>query len=106
MRTYKKTPRPAPCRPVEYDFDCPAPSQLLDRLRDLRRIRTDAALSRLLGIKPPTLSKIRTGKAKITAAVVLRIHEVYGLPVSDLRTMLAQPEIDANTSRVTPSAAP
>lgn len=90
MRTYKKTSRLIPYIPVEYDFACPNPSQLIDRLRELQRIRTDAALSRLLGIKPPTLSKIRTGKAKITAAVVLRIHEVYGLPVSDLRSMMAQ----------------
>lgn len=75
-------------RPVEYTFTCTNPARLLDRLRDLRLLRTDAELAHLLGVTAPTLSKIRCGKSQISAAVVLRIHEVFRLPTSRLRAML------------------
>lgn len=90
MRTRTASANPAPyTHPVEYEFTCSNPSRLMDRLRELRRLRTDAELSRILGVKAPTLSKIRTGKSKISAAVILRIHEAYGMPVAELRAMLA-----------------
>lgn len=78
-----------PPQPLEYTFTCTNPARLLDHLRDLRLLRTDAELAYLLGVTAPTLSKIRRGKAQISAAVVLRIHEVFRLPTSRLRAMLA-----------------
>ena len=80
---------PAPSLPaIEYDFPCANPGLVIDRLRELRRLRNDAELSRILGVQPPTVSKIRSGKANFSAAMILRIHEVYGLAVADLRRML------------------
>jgi transcriptional regulator with XRE-family HTH domain len=84
-------PRPFPvscAQPIEYDFSCRNPKRLLDGLRDLRCLRTDAELSYFLGVSACTISKIRSGKNKISAAVILRIHEAFGLPVSELRAML------------------
>ncbi|MGG7603800.1 helix-turn-helix domain-containing protein [Massilia sp. BKSP1R2A-1] len=76
-------------QPIEYSFPGNNASRLMDRLRDLHYLRTDAELSRVLGINACTLSKIRSGKSPISAAVILRIHETYGLPVAELRAVLA-----------------
>jgi len=61
-------------------------AKLLDAVRDLRGIRSDAALSRELGIKPPDICKIRGG-APVTDRVVLRIHERMDIPVPQIRQM-------------------
>jgi len=81
--------RHATSAPLQYSFPCAQPAQMLDRLLALKRLRTDADLSRLLGVPPPTISKIRTGKSFVSAAVLLRIHETFGVPVAELRALLA-----------------
>jgi hypothetical protein len=58
---------------------------ILDKLKELRQLRNDAALSRLLRIKPPTISKIRSGKHGISAAILIRMHEVFDVPIKELR---------------------
>ncbi len=78
-----------PQQPIEYNFTCTDPAGLLDHLCELRRLRTDAELAGLLGVAAPTLSKIRRGRTPVSAAIVLRIHEVFGLPTRTLREMLA-----------------
>lgn len=76
--------------PVEYTFDCKNPPKVIDRLRDMKQLRSDAQLCRLLQVTPPIISKIRTGRMKISAGLMIRIHEVYQLPFSELRGMLAE----------------
>jgi plasmid maintenance system antidote protein VapI len=72
-----------------YDFACADPGRVVDRLLELHRLRNDAALSRALGISPATICKIRTGKHGFSAGVVLRIHEALGMPVAELRALVA-----------------
>lgn len=89
MTKREPTARPTLSAPsIDYDFTCANPALVIDRLRDLHKLRNDAELSRVLGVQPPTLSKIRAGKSNFSAGLILRIHEVFGLPVADLRSML------------------
>lgn len=73
---------------IQTSFSCADPTRVIDHLLDIKQLRNDAELSRLLGVAPPTISKIRSGKSSISAAVVLRIHEAFGMPVADLRALM------------------
>lgn len=72
-----------PTPDVTYD-----PNSLLDALKSILRLKNDAALSRALEIKPPVLSKIRHLRMPISGALLIRIHEVSDLSVSDLQGMM------------------
>jgi hypothetical protein len=78
--------------PVEYTFSCSNPPRLIDRLREMKQLRSDAQLCRVLQGPPPMTSKIRTGRINISAGLMIRIHEVYQLSIDELRRMMAEPE--------------
>lgn len=75
---------------------CPHP--LLDNLLDHLSLKNDAALAKALNIAPPRISKIRRGHMEVSAALLLRLHEVANIPVAELRRMAR----DAQTA-MTPS---
>lgn len=62
--------------------------QLLDKIKELYSIKNDAQLCRTLDVPPPTISKIRSGKIKVSEYMILRIHETLGMPVADIRALL------------------
>ena len=62
------------------------PCKFLDTLIKHLKLRTDADLSRALGMGPPVISKIRHGKHGIGATLLLRVHELTGLHVREIRT--------------------
>jgi plasmid maintenance system antidote protein VapI len=66
---------------------CPHP--LLDTVLERMNLRNDACLARALALSPPSISKVRRGRVAVSAELVLRIHEVVGLPVAELRALLA-----------------
>lgn len=66
-------------------------SRLLDALIQRLQLKNDAALSRLLEVEAPTISKIRNGKLLIGASMLLRMHEVSHLSVRELRTLMGDP---------------
>jgi hypothetical protein len=76
--------------PVDYAFTCPNPPRLIERLRDMKQLRSDAQLCRVLQVPPPMISKIRTGRINISAGLLIRIHEVFQLPIPELRRMIAE----------------
>jgi hypothetical protein len=76
--------------PVEYAFTCPNPPRLIERLRELKQLRSDAQLCRVLQVPPPMISKIRTGRINVSAGLMIRIHEVFELPISELRKMMSE----------------
>lgn len=82
---------PAHGGPVQYSFHCVNPTRVLNALTALKHLRNDAELSRCLGVTPATISKIRAGKSPVSAGLLLRIHETFGLPVAELRALLATP---------------
>lgn len=61
---------------------------LLDGVMEHLEIKNDAALARALQFTPATISKIRNRRLQISAAFMLRIHEITELPFSKLRAMM------------------
>lgn len=72
-------------RPSELTYE---PNNLLNALKDILGLKNDAALSRTLEIAPPLISKIRHRRMPISSSLLIRIHEVTDLSVSDLQGMM------------------
>ena len=51
-------------------------------------VSTDKALATILAVKPPVLSKIRSGKLPVGATLLLRMHEESGLSIRALRDLM------------------
>ena len=62
---------------------------LLDALLERGKLKNDAALCRLLQIAPPRVSKIRHGRILPSSDFLLRIHEVFNIPMIEIRQLLA-----------------
>lgn len=62
--------------------------KLLDEIKKRYEIKTDAELSRVLKVPPPTISKIRSYRVNVSAEIILRIHETLDMPVADIRKLL------------------
>lgn len=70
-------------RPATYD-----PNNLLDALLLRMKLGSDAALCRLLDVAPPLISKARHGGAPIGSALLIRMHQVSGLPIAELQCLM------------------
>ncbi|HWY36891.1 MAG TPA: hypothetical protein VNX68_19760 [Nitrosopumilaceae archaeon] len=68
---------------VEYD-----PKRLLDALIEKLQLKNDAALSRILEVEAPLISKIRHGKIPIGGIMLLRMHDASGLSLKELRGLM------------------
>ena len=64
------------------------PNRLLDTLLSRLALKNDAALSRLLEVEAPTISKIRHRRIRVGASLLLRMHEVSGLGIEELRSLM------------------
>lgn len=64
------------------------PSRLLDAIIEIKGLRNDAALSRLLEVAPPVISKIRHGRLPVGAALLIRMHETTDVSIRDLRYLM------------------
>ncbi len=78
---------------------------LLDALLERYQLKNDAALSRRMEIAPSRLSKMRNGKQPVTADLLLRIHETFGMPFSELRILLRERPSFLHTTPGRPDAA-
>lgn len=67
------------------------PNYLLDELIKRLNLKNDAALSRVLEVAPPVISKIRHHTLPIGATILIRMHEISELSIRELREMLAFP---------------
>jgi plasmid maintenance system antidote protein VapI len=65
--------------------------QFLDWLIESQHLKNDAALARQLEITPPVISKLRHGKLGVGSALVLKAHEVFGLPIRELKAKAGLP---------------
>lgn len=63
------------------------PEELLDAMIARLKLKNDLALARLLGMTPPSLSKIRNGQVSVSSNVLVRMHEVSDIPIRDLRAL-------------------
>lgn len=69
------------------------PGGLLDLLISKLGLKNDAALCRVLDIKPPMISKIRAKKLAINGDLLLRIYDVTGYTVDQCRAVAGIPKI-------------
>jgi plasmid maintenance system antidote protein VapI len=63
-------------------------TRLLDFLLQSRQLKNDAALSRLLQVQAPVISKLRYDRMNLSDAMILRIHERAGMSVAQIREFL------------------
>lgn len=61
-----------------------SPDRVLDAVRKRLNLKSDAALSRALGVRPPVISKIRHRRLTIGPLILLRMLEATGLHIRDL----------------------
>jgi plasmid maintenance system antidote protein VapI len=64
------------------------PNRLLDALLENMRLKNDAALSRMLEVAPPVISKIRHHRMPVSASVLIRMHEATSMSIGDLRFLM------------------
>jgi hypothetical protein len=64
------------------------PNILLDALIEKLKLKNDAALSRLLEVAPPVISKLRHGALPIGPTMLIRMHEVSDMNIRDMRALM------------------
>ncbi len=64
------------------------PNKVLDALIVKLELKNDAALSRVLEVAPPVISKIRHQTLPIGATILLRMHEASNLSIRELRSLM------------------
>lgn len=64
------------------------PNHLLDTILERMKLKNDAALSRLLSVAPPVISKIRHGRLPIGASLLIRMHEETEMSIAELRELM------------------
>jgi plasmid maintenance system antidote protein VapI len=60
---------------------------ILDELQKQFEIKNDRQLAIKLGVDAPTISRVRTGKAKVSAELMIAIHKTFGLSIADIEEM-------------------
>ncbi len=64
------------------------PNILLDAIIEKLDLKNDAALSRLLEVAPPVISKLRHGALPIGPTMLIRMHEVSDMNIRDMRALM------------------
>lgn len=71
--------------PTEPSYD---PNKVLDAIMEKLNLKNDAALSRVLEVAPPVISKIRHRTLPIGATILLRMHEVSQFSIRELKGLM------------------
>jgi plasmid maintenance system antidote protein VapI len=66
------------------------PYELFDAIKREFNLKNDAELARQLTLSPPQVSKFRARVIGCTDTLILRIHEVFGLTVPEIRDLAAK----------------
>ena len=74
--------------PPDAEYD---PNRVLDAIIAKLRLKNDAALSRVLEVAPPVISKIRHHTLPIGATLLLRMHEESEFSIRELRELMVRP---------------
>lgn len=64
------------------------PNRLFDALIDKMQLKNDAQLCRVLNVAPPLISKIRHRRLPVGGSLLIRMHEVSGLSIAELRQLM------------------
>ena len=63
-------------------------SLLFDSILHEKGFRTDVELAEAIGIEPANLSRLRHGNRPISDGMVLRLHEITGWAIRDIKGAL------------------
>ncbi len=66
--------------------------KLIEALKVLFKLKNDAALANALNLAPPVLSKLRAGKLKITPVLLVKIHDTFNMPITQIRALYQSTE--------------
>lgn len=66
------------------------PFELFDAIKGQFCLKNDAELARQMSLSPAQVSKVRARVIGCTDMLILRIHEVFGLPVVEIRKLVAK----------------
>jgi plasmid maintenance system antidote protein VapI len=61
--------------------------KLLDYLIETYSLKNDRELSDKLDISTPVISRIRNGHTKVSAEMIIRIHEVFNIPIAEIKSL-------------------
>jgi hypothetical protein len=64
------------------------PNKLLDAIIERLHLKNDAALSRVLEVAPPVISKLRHGALPIGPTILIRMHEVSEMGIREMRALM------------------
>ena len=64
------------------------PNRLLNELAERFNARSDRALGTVLGIDASAISAIRRRQRAVSPALMLKIHDVAGLTVDEIRALM------------------
>jgi transcriptional regulator with XRE-family HTH domain len=66
------------------------PALLLDGLLQKLKLSNDKELAGLIGVTPSLISKIRTRRTPVSAAVLIRVNEITDVEISDIRAIIGE----------------
>lgn len=64
------------------------PHKLFDLVKKQNNLKSDKDLAVFLNTEPPYLSRMRTGKLKVSSTIILAVHETTGMPIAEIRGLL------------------
>jgi transcriptional regulator with XRE-family HTH domain len=71
-----------------YELESYDPVPLLNAISQAISVKSDNALAKALGITQGAMSKIRNKHKPISAEVLLRMHDISGLSIRYMRTLM------------------
>jgi len=75
-------------------------NHLLDTIIERMKLKNDAALSRLLFVASPVISKIRHGRLPVGASMLIRMHEETDISIEELRALMGDRRAKLRMSNV------
>lgn len=64
------------------------PHPLIDTLLERMHFSNDTELADRLRISPSAISKIRRGHNLVTATIILKVYDMTGWPIEDIRKLI------------------
>lgn len=71
-----------------FELESYNPEPLLDAISQAISVRSDNALAKALGITQGAMSKIRNKHKPVSAEVLLRMHDISGLSIRQMRNLM------------------
>jgi plasmid maintenance system antidote protein VapI len=66
------------------------PALLFDALLQKLEIPNDRALAEFIGVTPSVISRIRTHRTPVSAALLIRVNEMTNVAISDIRAIIGE----------------